>query len=67
MRRPALRRAATNPDSDSWVAKLLAWWIDQQTGLPITERAGQLRWFVPVNERLEWADEPPGLAEHSLA
>ncbi len=56
-------RAATNPDSDSWVAKLLAWWIDQQTGLPITERAGRLRWFVRVNERLEWADEPPELAE----
>lgn len=49
-------RATTNPDADSWVAELLAWWIDQETGLPIKSRAGVLRWFVRVNDDLVWAD-----------
>lgn len=25
-------RATTNPDAESWVAKLIEWWIDQATG-----------------------------------
>jgi len=45
-------RATCNPDADSWVADLIAWWIDQDTGLPIAERAGKLRWFVRVGEDL---------------
>ena len=49
-------RATCNPDADSWVAALIAWWIDQDTGLPIPERAGRLRWFVRVNDELVWAD-----------
>ncbi len=49
-------RASCNPDVDSWVAQLLAWWINQDTGLPIPERSGQLRWFVRVNDQLEWGD-----------
>ncbi|MDW9477072.1 hypothetical protein GOA69_33375 [Sinorhizobium meliloti] len=36
-------RATCNPDADSWVAELISWWIDQDTGLPIPERAGVLR------------------------
>ncbi len=49
-------RAGTNPDADSWVAELLAWWIDQGSGLPIPERAGKSRWFVRQDDRLVWAD-----------
>ena len=41
-------RATCNPDADSWVAELIAWWIDQETGLPIRSRNGKLRWFVRV-------------------
>ncbi|NBC37351.1 phage terminase large subunit [Novosphingobium sp. FSY-8] len=55
-------RATCNPDADSWVAELIAWWIDQDTGLPIPERAGKLRWFVRVGEELKWADDPADLA-----
>lgn len=33
-----------NPDPDSWVAKFLEWWIDQETGLPIPERCGVVRY-----------------------
>ena len=49
-------RATTNPDADSWVAKLIAWWINQETGYAIAERSGVVRWFVRVNEELVWAD-----------
>ena len=59
-------RATCNPDADSWVADLIAWWIDQETGLPIPERAGVLRWFVRVGEDLKWADHPQDLACYTM-
>jgi len=49
-------RATCNPDADSWVANLIAWWIDQDTGVAIPERSGVLRWFYRVHDRLEWYD-----------
>lgn len=49
-------RATTNPDADSWVAELIAWWINQDTGLPISERAGVLRWFARVGDAIVWAN-----------
>jgi predicted phage terminase large subunit-like protein len=49
-------RATCNPDPDSWVAKLIEWWIDQDSGFPIAERSGKLRWFVRVNDSLVWGD-----------
>lgn len=59
-------RATCNPDADSWVAELIAWWIDQDTGLPIPERSGKLRWFVRVGEVLKWADSPAELACYTM-
>lgn len=61
-------RATTNPDADSWVADLLAWWIDQDPnsrtyGQPIPERSGVLRWFVRINGELNWANSPSELRE----
>lgn len=55
-------RATTNPDADSWVAEFISWWIDAASGLPIPERAGILRWFVRVGDRLEWGDDEEELA-----
>jgi predicted phage terminase large subunit-like protein len=49
-------RATCNPDADSWVAKFIAWWIDQETGLAIPERGGVLRWFVRIDDQLIWGD-----------
>lgn len=58
-------RATCNPDADSWVAKLIEWWIDQDTGLPIPERSGVVRWFVRVSGELVWGDSREELlAEH---
>ena len=49
-------RGTCNPDPDSWVAKFIAWWINQDTGYPIPERSGVKRWFIRRNETLHWAD-----------
>jgi len=49
-------RTTCNPDADSWVAELISWWIDQDTGLPIPERADVLRWFVRIGDAIIWGD-----------
>lgn len=59
-------RATCNPDADSWVAKFIAWWIDQQTGLAIPERSGVLRWFVRVGDTIIWGDRPEELAGYQM-
>ena len=51
-------RASCNPDADSWVAKFIQWWWDPETGYPIPERSGVLRYFVRVNEEIIWGDSP---------
>jgi predicted phage terminase large subunit-like protein len=58
-------RATTNPDASSWVARFIAWWIDQETGYALPERAGVMRWFVRVNEEIVWADTPEELSSLS--
>lgn len=59
-------RATTNPDADSWVAKLIAWWIDQETGYPIPERSGVIRWFVRIDGVVHWGDSPDVALEHGM-
>ncbi|MGN8022168.1 phage terminase large subunit [Phyllobacterium sp. 22229] len=58
-------RATCNPDADSWVAEFISWWINPDTGLPIPERAGVLRWFVRIGDAIIWADSPAELAHHT--
>lgn len=71
---PGYIRATCNPDADSWVAKFIEWWIDQEEetedgernpryGLPIAERAGVLRWFVRISDTMHWADTREELIE----
>jgi predicted phage terminase large subunit-like protein len=56
-------RATCNPDADAWVADFLAWWIDPESGLPIPERAGVLRYYVRVSDEIVWADRPEDLRQ----
>ena len=56
-------RATCNPDADSWVAKFIEWWIDQETGYPIPERSGKIRWFIRRDEILHWANTKQELWE----
>src|SRR6202043_3426356 len=59
-------RGTCNPDSESWVADFLAWWIDPESGLPIPERAGVLRYFIRVAEKIEWLLSLPTLERERL-
>lgn len=54
-------RCTCNPDADSWVARVLDWWIDPETGYPIPERSGKVRWFVRDGDELLWGDDPARL------
>lgn len=65
-------RATCNPDPDSWLVTgptgewgtgLISWWIDPETGYPIPERSGVLRWFIRRNNVLVWADTKQELEE----
>lgn len=56
-------RATCNPDADSWVADFIKWWIDQDTGYPIPERSGVIRWFIRSEDKVIWGDTPDELVE----
>lgn len=58
---PGYIRATCNPDADSWVATFIEWWIDQETGLAIPERAGKLRYFIRQGDKLIWGDSREAL------
>jgi hypothetical protein len=49
-------RATCNPDPESWVFKLISWWIDPETGFPILERRGKLRYFIKYGHDYVWGD-----------
>lgn len=48
--------ATCNPDADSWVAKMIDWYIDPITGYPLESRSGAIRYFYRVNKILHWGD-----------
>jgi phage terminase large subunit-like protein len=56
-------RATCNPETDHWVERFIAWWIDQNTGFPIAERSGVLRWFVRDGGSVVWGDTKEELAK----
>lgn len=56
-------RATCNPDADSFVAKLIEWYIDWNTGYAIKERSGVIRWFGRSGDDIVWADSPEALIE----
>ena len=56
-------RATCNPDSDSWVADFISWWINQDTGYPIYERSGVIRYMCVVNDTIFWGSNPHELAQ----
>lgn len=54
-------RATCNPDPDHWLREFLRWWIDDDSGLPIYERSGVIRWFINLRNEIHWADSPEEL------
>jgi len=53
-------RATCNPQP-GWLADLLSWWIDQDTGYPLEDRAGVLRWYVRDGDEIVWGNTPAEL------
>jgi predicted phage terminase large subunit-like protein len=67
-------RGTCNPDPDSFLIKLLEWWIYQdesqipygaeaEPGDPIPERSGNIRWFIRIKGEVFWADSREELEE----
>ncbi len=56
-------RATCNPDPESWVARFISWWIDEETGFPIPERDGVLRYFTRHGDDFIWGDSKDEVIE----
>lgn len=61
-------RATCNPvpredPTGGWLNRLVSWWIDDESGRPIPERSGVLRYFIRPDDDLEWADDRETLEE----
>lgn len=56
-------RATCNPNADSWLAEFISWWINEDTGYPIPERAGRIRWFMREGDVIVWGDSRDELVE----
>lgn len=57
---PPCIRATANPEP-GWLAEFIQWWWDADTGYPILERSGIVRWFVRVNDAILWGDDKAAL------
>lgn len=53
---PCMMRVTCNPKPDSWLSRLLQWWWDPDTGYPIEDRSGVIRWMVRLGDELVWGD-----------
>jgi predicted phage terminase large subunit-like protein len=58
-------RGTCNPDPDSWVALFIQWWINQDTGYPIYERSGLIRWLLHENNEFLWGNTREQVIEQS--
>jgi len=69
---PGYIRATCNPDPDSFVRKLIDWWIkgkdypEEERGYPIEERSGKIRWFVRKNDEMIWGNSKAEVTEKAL-
>lgn len=61
--RPIIR-ASCNPQP-GWLADLIQWWWDPDTGYAIPERSGVVRWFVRIGDGIRWfATKDEALKKH---
>ena len=61
-------RATTNPIPEDdpiggWVNRMIAWWIDQETGFAIPDRSGVVRWFIRRQGELVWGESSETLID----
>ena len=60
-------RATCNPDADSWVAEFIKWWIDQDSGYPIPDRSGKIRYMVNMNDVINWFDNRDDAVQYCIS
>ena len=60
-------RATCNPDPDSFVRRMVDWWIDPETGYAIPERSGVIRYFIRDGDEIVWGDTREELECHTDA
>lgn len=56
-------RGTCNPDADSWVKEWISWYLDDNGQYARPSRAGKLRWFIRIEDRMVWADSPEEIYE----
>lgn len=56
-------RATCNPDSESWVADFISWWLDED-GYIIPERCGVIRYFILDGSNVIWGDTKEEILEN---
>lgn len=56
-------RGTCNPDPDSFLAQFIKWWIDPDTGYPIEERRGVVRYMTQFENNLIWGNTKKEVAE----
>jgi len=49
-------RATMNPDPDSWVKTMIAWWLDERGEYARPERSGTVRYFYRIADTVVWGD-----------
>lgn len=54
-------RATMNPDPDSWVKKVILWWLDERGEYARPDRSGVIRYFYRIGDALDWGDTPEEL------
>ena len=59
---PGRLRATCNPDPDSFVRGLIDWWIGPD-GYPIPGRSGKIRYFLRIEDKIEWGNSRKELTE----
>ncbi len=60
-------RATCNPDASSFVASLINWWVDPDTGYAIPGRSGVVRWLIRLDRTVEWFDTREAAVAHAMA
>jgi len=54
--RPVYCRCTGNPEP-GWVADLIQWWWDPETGYAIPERSGVIRYYTRIEDQIIWVDK----------
>ena len=50
-------RLTGNPNPDSFLAKFIEWWLDDtEFGFPRKDRAGVIRYFIRLDDKVIWGD-----------